>query len=255
MAYELSGQVALITGSTGGIGKSIADAFAAAGATVWINGSDPLRVQATVEEINAGGGKAVACPFDVADRSAVFREVNTAKEKTGPATILVNNAGISPKKNGKISKILEMDFEEWQKVIDVNLNGVFNCCQSVLPDMVDAGSGKIITISSAFGRYYSNLASAHYMTTKAAVIAFTHALCGEMASMGIQCNAVAPGRAWTDLTRKAPMTVNEAFAATIPMKRFAEIEEITNVVMFLASEKSSYINGATIDVNGGVFMS
>lgn len=252
---RLKNKIALITGSTRGIGKGIALRFAEEGATVVINGTKEESVSEVVTELRKQGYSAFGSPFDVSNRDETFKEIERIRQDVGFVEILVNNAGISPKKDGKRVLIKDMSYQEWTRVIDVNLNGVFNCCQGVIPAMIEANKGKIVNISSSFARYYSHLATSHYITTKAAMIAFTHALCGELAQYGINCNALAPGRAWTDLTKHAPESVNKEFAATVPMKRFAEIDEIANATLFLSSEESSYINGATIDVNGGVFMS
>lgn len=251
---RLKNEVALITGSSRGIGKEIAVLFAKEGATVIINGLNSDNVAMTVNELREKGYKAEGSTFDTTDRQTIFLETKRLAEKYGDISILVNNAGISPKKNGRKVPIKDMEFGEWAKVLDVNINGVFNCCQAVIPGMITMERGKIINMTSAFAKRYNSIAPAHYVTTKAAVIGLTHALCGELAGYGINCNAIAPGRAWTEMTRFAPKEINDGFMKEIPSNRFAETSDIAYAALYLASEESSYVNGATIDVNGGFLM-
>lgn len=246
--------IVLITGSSRGIGKGIAKAFAEEGATVIINGISEEHVNCTVSEFKETGKKAIGCVFDTSDSISTKAQVKRISETVGKITVLVNNAGISPKRNNKKIMFQDMTYDEWSRTVDVNLNGVFNCCQGVITDMMEMKRGKIINISSAFARYYTDFSAAHYIATKTAVLGLTRAIAGEAAPYGINCNAIAPGRTWTDMTRVQPEEVNQAFMDTVPMGRFAEIEELAKVVLFLASEDAAYINGATLDVNGGVCM-
>lgn len=147
--------------------------------------------------------------------------------------------------------IRDMSYAEWIRVIDVNINGAFNCTRRVIPGMIERRQGKIINIASAFVRRYSPLTASHYLTSKAALIGFTHALCGELAHYGINCNALSPGRTWTEMVKETPEEKNNEFHSHIPMGRFAEIGDIANAALFLASEEAAYVNGATLDVNGG----
>lgn len=251
---KLTNRVALVTGSSRGIGRSIVDLFAENGATVIVNATKQEEVEKAVLELRTKGFSAYACVCDVTDRNALELSLKEVQQQSGKVSILVNNVGISPKKNGKRVPVHEMDPHEWDRVVDVNFTSMFNCCHLLIPNMLELGYGKIINISSLSARQYTWFTSSHYIATKAAVIGFTHALSGELCSYGINCNCIAPGRAWTDLTRTLPEEVNLAIAETIPVKRLAECEEIANVALFLASEESSYIHGATIDVNGGCFM-
>lgn len=251
---KLTGEVALITGSSRGIGKSIAKLFAENGAAVIINATHPEDVERTAAELREQGHTAYCAPFDVTDREALREVLARVQERSGAVSVLVNNTGISPKKDGKPVPTHLMDPAEWDHVVDVNLTGMFNCCQAVIPGMLELGRGKIINISSLSARQYTWFTASHYITTKAAVIGLTHALSGELCARGINCNCIAPGRAWTDLTRTLPQEVNDAIAQTIPVKRLAESEEIASVALFLASEDSSFVHGATIDVNGGCYM-
>ena len=251
----LKNEVALITGGARGIGYAIAEKYAENGATVIINAAHEETADKAVSALREKGYKAYPCVFDVTDREHLFDAVKKVTQITGDITILVNNAGISPKKDGKPVAVVDMDFEEWQHVMDVNLNGMFNCAQAVLPSMLKAASGKIINISSASARVYTDFTSSHYITSKTAIIGFTHALAGELALKGIQCNCIAPGRCWTDMTRRLPLEANNAIAETILTKRLGETEEVANVALFLAAKGTEYMTGTTIDINGGYFMS
>lgn len=247
-------EVALITGSSKGIGREIALLFAKEGAKVIINGTNQEQVERTVKEMNGMGYNVYGSVFDTTDRNAISKEINTIESELGYITVLVNNAGISPKKDGQKVRVQDMDYAEWLRVMDVNINGVFNCCQAVIPRMVEAKKGKIINISSAFARRYSAITASHYVTSKTAIIGFTQALCGELAEHGINCNSIAPGRTWTEMTRLVSDEANETFMKDIPMKRFAEALDIAKAALYLASEDAAYVNGSTLDINGGYAM-
>lgn len=254
MEKNFINDVVLVTGSTRGIGRGIAEGFAEKGAKVIINGVHEDRVTDTVKNLNEKGYTVIGTVFDTADREKVLEEIRRAESVFGRVTVLVNNAGISPKKDGKKVLFKDMEFEEWSRVVDVNINGVFNCCKAVVAGMIEMGRGKIVNVSSAFARYYDDMASIHYVTTKTAVLGFTRALSGELCRYGINCNAIAPGRTWTEMVRGASEEANARFMETIPVRRFAEVEEIANTVLFLAGEEASYFHGATLDVNGGIVM-
>lgn len=251
---KLKGSVALITGACRGIGKQIARVFAEEGAAVLINGTSGQKVDQVVEEFRQAGLKAFPAMFDVTDRGAIKKALKKVIPETGPIDILVNNAGISPKKDGKKVPLKDMDYEEWLRVVDVNLNGIFNCCQAVLPEMVKKRKGKIVNISSASARVYTAFTGTHYITTKAAVIGLTHALAGELAEYGINVNAIAPGRVMTEMAAAVPKEVNEEFLKLVPLNRFADPADIARVALFLVTEESSYMTGINLDVNGGFYM-
>lgn len=251
---KLNGRVALITGAGQGIGKKIAGVFAHEGATVLINDVDREKAATVATDLNKAGLKAFPCPFNVAKPQEIREALAEVVPHSGPVDILVNNAGISPKKNGTRVPAVDMDYDEWTVVVDVNLNGVFNCCQAVLPEMIRRRQGKIVNISSASARIYTAFTGAHYIATKAGVIGLTHALAGELAESGINVNAIAPGRAWTEMAATVPKEVNDEILKTIPMRRFADTVDIANAALFLACEDSAYITGTTLDVNGGFYM-
>ena len=251
---KFKNEVVLVTGSTRGIGKGIAEAFAKEGAMVIINGTKAESVARTVDIFSQQGYKVKGATFDVANYKQTFESIQRVNDEVGKITVLVNNAGISPKKNGRKVMFRDMDSQVWEQVVDVNLNGVFNCCRAVINDMINEKHGKIINVSSAFARYYSPTASSHYMVTKTAVLGLTRAISGETCQFGINCNAICPGRAWTEMTESVPKEVNDEFMKTIPVGRFAKIEDIAAAALFLASEEASYIHGASLDVNGGICM-
>lgn len=251
---KLQGQTALITGSGSGIGRAIAQRFAENGATILINDMNAELAEKAVSELTGQGYKAYPCIFNVTDRDAIKAALDITSSMVGDVSILVNNAGISPKKDGRKVPVWDMEFNEWSLVVDVNLHGVFNCSQAVIPDMIEKRRGKIINMSSASARVYTEFTGVHYIATKAAVIGLTHALCGELAKYNINVNALAPGRIWSDMARLLPKEVNDAIAETIPMKRFGEISEVVDAALFLAGSESDYLNGATLDVNGGMYM-
>ncbi|MBC7342840.1 MAG: SDR family oxidoreductase [Clostridia bacterium] len=254
METGINGRVVLVTAAGQGIGKAVAKVFGEEGAKLIINDAEESRARETVQELEAIGVESIAAPFDVSDFEQVMASVQMAKELVGPVDVLVNVAGISPKKDGQKVPLYEMAKTEWDRVVAVNLTGMFNCCRAVLPDMVRLRRGRIINVSSASARVYTAFTGAHYIATKAGVIGLTHALAGELAEFGINVNAIAPGRVRTAMLSMVPKEVNEEFLRNVPMRRFAEPEEIAYVALFLASDLASYITGATLDVNGGFYM-
>ena len=251
---KLHNEVALITGSAQGIGRQIAEVFAMEGATVIINDLVQEKIDQAVSELSAKGCKAVGCRFNVCNPEEIETALSETTRQTGPVSILVNNAGVSPKTNGVKLSIWEMPHKEWNTVVDINFNGVFNCTKAVVNDMIAARKGKIINMSSMSAKFYTAFTGIHYIATKMGVIGLTHALCGELAQYNINVNAIAPGRIWTPMARMVPKDVNEKVMQEIPMRRFGEVEDIAQAALFLASKEASYINGTTLDVNGGWYM-
>lgn len=253
---RLAGEVALVTGSAQGIGKDIATLFAKEGAKIIINDIKQDAIDDAVEELKGQGYDAYGCKFDVTMRPEEIEALLApVVEKTGNVSILVNNAGVSPKPNdGRKSPVEEMPYEEWNLVVDINFNGVFNCTKAVVEPMIAAQHGKIINMSSMSAQFYTEFTGIHYIATKAGVIGLTHALCGELAQYNINVNAIAPGRIWTPMARMVAPEVNQKVMAQIPMRRFGETIDIAKAALFLASSESKYINGTTLDVNGGWYM-
>jgi 3-oxoacyl-[acyl-carrier protein] reductase len=239
---ELKGKVVLVTGGTRGIGRAIAERFKDVGAVVYITGTNEERTKAVAEEIGVNGVK-----MDVTDREEVKRVVSEILEKEGQIDILINNAGIT-----KDTLFMRMKDEDWDSVIDTNLNGVYNVTRAVVPAMVKKRSGNVINISSVVG-FTGNVGQVNYSATKSALIGFTKSLAKELGGRGIRVNCIAPGYITTDMTEKIPAKIKEELLKSIPLKREGEPREIADVCLFLASNMASYITGTVIHVNGGLF--
>ena len=241
-----TGKVALVTGSSRGIGRAIALTLARDGAHVVVNYlSRADAANEVVDEIQSMGRNAIAIRADVSIYEEVERMVKTVLEHFGKIDILVNNAGtITPK------SFLKSTPAEWDTVQNVHLKGVANCCRAVLPQMVALGAGKVINMSSGAGMTgYHGYAS--YSAAKAGVLALTKTLTKELASKGIQFNAVAPGFIPTELQNSITPEMRSKLLEGIAMRRFGTPEEVAEVVAFLSSDASSYINGQVICVDGG----
>lgn len=251
---QLKGEIALVTGAGQGIGRAVALALARAGAAVAVNDIRPETARAVAEEIQAAGGRAVAAPGNVADRAAV-PEIVAAAAALGPISILVNNAGVSPKPGGQKAPVWEMDPAEWDQVLAVNLTGAFHCVQAVVPTMMQQRRGVIINMASQAAREYVDFVGSHYHATKAGLVGLTHALAGELAPYGIRACAIAPGRIRTALAAMVAPEVNERFLARVPLRAWGEPEDVANAIVFLASDAARYLTGVTLDVNGGAWMS
>jgi len=248
MSERLKDQVALVTGASRGIGKAIALALAAEGASVVVNyTSSQDAAQALVETIVKAGGKALAIKADVAQPEQVEALVKETLAQLGRIDILVNNAGIT-----RDTLLLRMKLEDWQAVINLNLTGVFLCTQAVSKSMLKQRSGKIINIASVAGQM-GNPGQANYSAAKAGVIGLTKTLAKEFASRGITVNAVAPGFIETDMTEGLKA---EEILKIIPLGRYGKPEEIAGMVAFLASDPAAnYITGQIFNVDGGMVMS
>ncbi len=240
-------RVALVTGSTRGIGKAIALKLASKGIIVVINGtSNEERIKSTVDEILQNGGEAIGIKANVSSREDVEKLFAEIKEKFGRLDILVNNAGIT-----RDNLLMRMSEEEWDEVIRVNLKSVFLCSKEAFRLMRKNRWGRIINITSIVG-IIGNAGQANYAASKAGMIGVTKSLAKEFASSGILVNAVAPGFIVTDMTDKLSDKIKETFLSMIPLKRFGEPEDIANAVAFLASDEASYITGQVLSINGGM---
>jgi len=243
---DLTGKTAIITGSSQGIGLVTAQTLHAAGANVVINyfeegeGKNKALADSVVADL---GDRAMAAAADVRKPEQLEAMVAATTEKFGSLDILVNNAGILRDKSFK-----KMSHQEWHDVIDTNLTGVFNCCKSVLDSIAE--NGAIINISS-LAAVMGFFGQANYATAKAGIITFTKVLSKELSRKNIRVNAVAPGVVNTEMGMSIPEENRNAMLTQIPLGRFAEIEEIANVILFLCSDMSSYVTGQTIHVNGG----
>lgn len=245
----LKGKCAVVTGAGRGIGKAVALKLASLGANVVINyrssEEEALQVQKQAQEL---GVEAICVKGDISKIEEVENLVSTAKEKFGKIDIMVNNAGIT-----KDTLIIRMSEDDFDKVIDVNLKGVFNCLKTIAPVMLRQKSGKIINLSSVVG-ISGNAGQVNYAASKAGVIGMTKSLAKELGSRGITVNAVAPGFIETDMTGVLSDKVKDEMKKAIPLKRAGKPEDVANVVSFLASENADYVTGQVIHVDGGMLM-
>jgi 3-oxoacyl-[acyl-carrier protein] reductase len=241
---KLRNKVAIVTGAGQGIGKEIALSLAKEGAKVVVSDITE-KIHVVVKEI---GSQALAIKADVSDRKETEELVKKTIKKFGKIDILVNNAGIFPFKS-----LIDMKEEDWDKVLNVNLKGVFNCTKAVLPTMKKQKYGKIINIASIAGFRVGYVGLTHYCASKAGIVGFTKAAALELAEYGINVNAIAPGSIETPgVTSTMSKEEMKKFAETIPTKRFGQPIDIANIVIFLASDESSYITGECIVVDGGL---
>lgn len=255
MTHE--GKVVLVTGGGRGIGQAIADAHAAAGAAVIYLDHDPELAESAAGAAVRRGARACAVTADVADEISVRAAVAQAVDRLGPVTVLVNNAGISPKTgpDGKRgARLGEMSADEWRRVVDVNLTGAFLCATAVVPFMRAAGKGAIVNVSSVAGKTYFDVVGVHYAATKAALIGFTKHLAGELGPEGITVNAVAPGRIDTPLMRGAAPSANEAARLATPLRRLGLPEDVAKTCLFLTSDDAAFVTAQVCDVAGGWMM-
>lgn len=245
----LENMVALVTGASRGIGKEIALTLGREKATVIVNynGSKERAIKVT-DEIISQGGKAEIARFDVSSYEESEGAIKDIISKFGKIDILVNNAGIT-----KDNLIMKMKEEDFDKVIDINLKGTFNCIKHVSRQMIKQRSGKIINISSVSG-VLGNAGQVNYSASKAGVIGLTKSVARELAPRGINVNAVAPGFIQTEMTDSLSQDIKESVTTQIPLKRFGATKEIAEVVGFLASNNANYITGQVIHVDGGMAM-
>ena len=238
-------KVIIITGGAGGIGKETAKLLAKEGAKVVIFDINENRLTEAKKEIEKYG-IVEAIKADVTDFKSVSDAVNKVYEKFGKIDVLINNAGIT--RDGFLSK---MDLEDWNKVIAVNLTGVFNTTKAVVPYMLERGKGNIISISSVVG-VYGNIGQTNYAASKAGIIGMTKTWAKELGRKGIRANAVAPGFIKTEMTAKVPEKVINIMIEKTPLGRMGEPEDVANLLLFLSSDESSFINGQVIGVDGGL---
>jgi 3-oxoacyl-[acyl-carrier protein] reductase len=243
----LSGRTCVVTGSSRGIGRDIALEFARCGGDVVVNYNRSAgRAEDVVDLIESNGGTAMCVGADVADPQQVERMATEVHDSLGAVDVLVNNAGIT-----RDNKFENISYEDWNRVVAVNLTGTFNCTKAFYDDIKTADSGRLINISSVVGQQ-GNYGQANYATSKGGLIAFTRTLALELAQHGSTANCVAPGFTETDMLEKVPDRILENIRERIPLGRFAEPEDISGIVRFLASDYSDYMTGQVLGINGGL---
>ena len=248
-----SDRVALVTGAARGIGAAVAASLAANGHPVVL--ADVLdEVEQTAAALRGTGCEARAIRLDVSDEAAAADLPRLLGDWWDRLGVLVNNAGISPKAEGRARRVREMPAEEWRRVLEVNLTSAFLVSRACIPPMTARRWGRIIMIASQAARAKSRIAGAHYAASKSGLLGLARSLAVEFGPEGVTVNSVAPGRIDTPMARGGAAETNQAFLADVPLGRSGAPEEVAAVVAFLASDAASYLNGATIDVGGGSFM-
>jgi 3-oxoacyl-[acyl-carrier protein] reductase len=245
---DFTGKTALVTGSGSGIGRSIALLLAEAGANVAINDVSPKGADATAQEIQLLGRRAIVSLANVAAPGDVKEMFERAKAEFGRVDILVNNAGIT--RDGFLMKMTE---DQWDQVMDVNLKGVFYCCQAAARVMSEQRYGKIVNISSASAQM-GNIGQVNYAASKGGVISLTKTLAKELAQFNVNVNAVAPGFIETPMTEKVPDKVRDYLIRQIPLGRAGSPDDVAQAVCFLASDRAAYITGHILSCNGGMYV-
>ena len=248
MTKRLQGRVALVTGSSRGIGKEIARVIARAGAEVIVAARGLEGARATADEISGDGGRATAVAMDISDDESVVRTVDELKKAYDTIPLLVNNAGIV-----RDNLILRMKQHEWDDVIGTNLTGIYRLCRALVPSMVRARFGRIVNITSVVGRV-GNAGQTNYAAAKAGVEGLTRSLARELSTRNITVNCVAPGFIDTDMTRDLSEDARERLLSQVPMGRLGTPKDVAFAVSFLLGDGAAYVTGTTIDVNGGMYI-
>lgn len=246
MAFDLSGEVVLVTGASRGIGAAIADLMAASGAKVIGTATTASGAEAIQARMEAVGG--IGRVLDVTDGVAVDALVDEIGKSFGSISVLVNNAGIT-----RDQILMRMKDDDWNAVIDTNLSSVYRTSKAVMRGMMKARKGRIINIASVIG-LTGNAGQSNYAAAKAGIIAFSKSLAKEIGSRGITVNVVAPGFIQTDMTDSLPEEAKQALMQQIALGRLGSVSDIAHAVAFLASSSAAYITGETLNVNGGMYM-
>jgi len=248
---KFSNKVVIITGGASGIGAATARKMAKEGAKVVLADVHPGNLAKMDAEMKAAHCPCLALPVDVANEAHVREMVERTREHFGGIDMLVNDAGISPKHQGKKQTLWEMSPTEWDRVMAVNIRGAFLCCHYAVPEMIKRGGGAIVNVSSQAAKAGSLITGGHYVISKAGVVGLTKILARETAEYGIRVNAVAPGRIDTPMIWDVPPEVNEQVKKNIPLKRLGKPEEVAEGILFLLCDSSSFITGFVMDINGG----
>ncbi len=245
---SLEGEIVLITGASRGIGKAVALTMGRRGATVVGTATSESGAENITNYLKENNIDGMGLPMDVTDADSVSAALAAMTDQVGAPTVLVNNAGIT-----RDNLLMRMKDEEWDAIIETNLNSVYRMSKAVLRGMSKARKGRIISIASVVG-VSGNAGQTNYAAAKAGIIGFSKSLAREVGSRGITVNVVAPGFIDTDMTRALPENAREALLGQIPLARLGQPEEIAAAVAFLASPDASYITGETLHVNGGMYM-
>ena len=246
MTDLLSDKICLVTGATRGIGRAVAESFAAESGVVIGTGTTDSGATQITEYLNNAGAAGEGMRLDVNDVDSIVELQAKIQEKYGAVSVLVNNAGIS--RNNLVMRIKDA---EWEEIIETNLNSVYRMCKTFMRGMMRQRYGRIINISSVVG-HIGNIGQAHYSASKSAILGFSKSLAMEIATRNVTVNMVVPGFIDTDMTNELDERVRENLLNNIPMGRMGQPEEVANAVVFLASSQSSYITGSTIFVDGGM---
>src|SRR5574341_1185143 len=245
---RLENKVTIITGAGSGIGREAALLFAKEGAKVVVADVNEKGGEETVAEIKETGGEGFFAELDVSNREQVRQVINDTLERYGKIDVLVNNAGII-----QDALVLKMTEEQWDRVINVNLKGAFNCIQAVVEVMINQGNGVIINTSSIVG-LNGNVGQVNYAATKAGLIGMTKTLAKELGKKGIRVNAVAPGFIMTPMTSAVPEKILEMMKEKTPLRRLGEAKEVAYAYLYLASDEANFVNGAVLCVDGGLII-
>jgi 3-oxoacyl-[acyl-carrier protein] reductase len=247
VTFDFSGSTVLVTGGSRGIGRAIVERLAETGANVGFTyHSSEESARALCEQLERFPGKRLALKADASDASATQRVIDNVEEKLGTINGLVNNAGIK-----KDQALFQMEASAWRDVIETNLSGTFFMTQAVVKKMVRSGGGKIVNMTSVSGMVASP-GQTNYAASKAGIIALTQSLSAEVARFDIQVNAVAPGFISTDMVDSMPDPAKKAAKQRVPARRFGEVREVADLVLFLLSPASAYVNGQTFVIDGGM---
>lgn len=245
---KLENKVAIITGAGSGIGRATALLFAQEGAKVVVADINEKGGMEVVEEIKKAGGEGLFVGLDAANREQTKKMAKDTLEKYSRIDVLINNAGIT--QDALVSKMTE---EQWDRVINVNLKGAFNCIQAVIEVMINQNKGVIINASSISG-VYGNIGQTNYAAAKAGLIGMTKTLAKELGKKGIRVNAVAPGFILTPMTSKVPEKILEVMKEKTPLRRLGEPLDVAYAYLYLASDEANFVNGAVLGVDGGLVL-
>lgn len=243
---RLKGQVAIITGGASGLGKAAVQLFVHEGAKVVIADMNREEGEKLANSLNSSGGEVLYIQTDVSDKESVDHMVKKVVDTFQQIDILVNNAGIT-----RDSMLHKMTLEQWNQVININLSGVYHCTRAVVPYMRERGYGRIISTASVVG-VYGNIGQTNYAAAKAGVIGMTKSWAKELGPKGITVNAVAPGFIQTPMTDAVPQNILQEIEQRVPLRRLGQPSDIAYAYLYLASSEASYVNGAVLQVDGGL---